>query len=127
MDDNNKKVLVIEDESILLDAIVRALGELDVLVFTAKDGAEGLRSALSNHPDLILLDVVLPSMDGMTVLENLRKDEWGKDVAVIILTNLSKTSILEEGEKHGVRDYMVKTDWKISEVIEKVKKELGLS
>lgn len=124
---NDKKtLLIIEDEKLLVEAIEKALGVLDISVTSANDGAEGLRLALEQHPDLILLDIVLPSMDGMTVLDKLREDEWGKDAPVIILSNLSKEDTDEDSNKKGVRDYLVKTDWKLSDVVEKVKNELKI-
>ncbi len=83
-----KKILIIEDEisySHILREEVTLAGDMALM---AADGIEGLHAALQQHPDLILLDLRLPRMGGMTMLEELRKDEWGKTAKVIIITNL---------------------------------------
>jgi DNA-binding response OmpR family regulator len=104
--------------------LTKKLEDEGLKILTARDGMEGLKVALDEHPDLILLDVVLPVMDGVTFLEKLRQDSWGKRASVIVLSNLSKVATFREGEEMGVRDYLVKTDWKLKDVIEKVEKEL---
>ena len=78
-----------EDEQDLREALIDKLGREGFLPRGAKDGEEGLELALKEHPDLILLDMVMTKMDGMTVIKKLRQDEWGKSVPVILLTNLS--------------------------------------
>ncbi len=93
-------------------------------VLQAPDGKIGLEEALRSHPDLILLDIIMPIMDGMTMLAKLRQDSWGKNVSVILLTNLSDESKVAEGLKHGVYDYLVKADWNIGDVVKKVKARL---
>ena len=90
----------------------------------AFDGGEGLAIALEKHPNLVLLDIVLPVMDGVTLLDRLREDEWGKNVPVIILSNLSDASTIEESKDKGVNSYLVKTDWKLDEVVAKVRETL---
>jgi len=92
----------------------------------AQSAEIGIKLALRNHPDLILLDLLMPKMDGMSMLKELRKDSWGKGVKVIILTNLSDAEKIDEALKQGTYDYLVKKDWNISEVIEKVKASLGM-
>jgi DNA-binding response OmpR family regulator len=125
---NNKKytIHVIEDEKMLSDAIKKKLEESGFDVITSYDGQEGLDAALKRKPDLMLLDLVLPTMDGVTVLDKLRDDEWGKKVPVIILTNLSRAETIEESKKRGVHTYLVKTNWKLDEVVEKINYELGI-
>lgn len=123
---DKKKILIIEDERLLLNAIKRKLEGSGFEVIEAHDGAEGFGVAKEKKPDLILLDIVLPIMDGVTLLERLREDEWGKDVPIIILSNLSDASTISESKKKGVNDYLVKTDWKIDEVVEKVKEALNI-
>ncbi len=119
-------ILVIDDEALIAKALSAKLQKEGFVVLVAKDGAEGLEMALDKHPDLILLDLILPIMDGMTILNQLRADSWGKSVPIIILTNLSKAETVVEGKKKGVTDYLVKTDWKLEEVVQKVKYELGI-
>lgn len=120
----NKKILVIEDERPLLDALTAKLKQEGFEVIKASDGQEGLNQAIKNQPDLILLDIVLPKMDGITVLENLRKDSWGKTAKVIILSNLSDWNNTSKAVNLNVHDYLVKSDWKIKDVIKKVKNKI---
>jgi len=120
-----KTILIIEDEQTLLSALVDKFTREGFAVITRKNGKTGLKAALDRHPDLIILDLIMPIMDGNTMLANLKKDSWGKKSKVIILTNLS-----EEGKRKplilGVQDYLVKSDIEISDVVKKVKKELGM-
>ena len=117
-------VLIIEDEKLLADALKRKLERSGFSVFIAIDGAEGLEFALDKHPDLILLDIVMPIMDGITVLDRIREDEWGAKVPVLILSNLSDAESIKESKANGINDYLIKTDWKISDVVKKVKENL---
>jgi len=119
MPNERKTILVVEDESLLLNALCDKLTREGFAVLEAKNGKEGLEVALRKHPDLILLDIIMPVMDGMTMLKKLREDTWGKDVKVIILTNLSEVSVA-----HGSYDYLVKSDWKIEDVAARVRGRL---
>ena len=124
MSDKKTIVLLIEDERLLSKAIKRKLEKGGFEVLEAFDGGEGLAIALEKHPNLVLLDIVLPVMDGVTLLDRLREDEWGKNVPVIILSNLSDASTIEESKDKGVNSYLVKTDWKLDEVVAKVRETL---
>ena len=73
---DTQKILIVEDEPLLLDAIKRKLEKEGYGVTVATDGNEGLVQAFQGHPDLILLDIILPVVDGITVLDRLRKDDW---------------------------------------------------
>ncbi len=123
--ENDKKILIVEDETPLRNALRDKLIHEGYVVLEAKNGEEGLESALRDHPDLILLDIVMPRMDGMTVLGKLRQDAWGADVKVIILTNLSEVVKVSEVMARGSFSYLVKSDWKLEEVVIKVKEVLG--
>lgn len=83
------KLLIIEDDKILRDMYTDQFDSNGYTVSTAVDGEEGLQKALQEHPDIILLDLAMPKMDGTTLIQKLRDDEWGRNAAVIILTNLS--------------------------------------
>src|SRR5882724_12815069 len=88
--DPQKKILIVEDEEAMLRLLSDALSEAGFQVVTAKDGVQGLGNAKTYHPDLILLDIILPEMDGITMMKTLREtDEWGKNVPIIVLTNLN--------------------------------------
>lgn len=93
----------------------------------ALDGEKGLKLALSKEPDLILLDLILPGINGFEVLKVLKKDEAAKKIPVILLTNLSQKEDIEQGLALGADDYLIKTNFMPSEIVEKVRKFLGKS
>lgn len=121
---DKKKILIIEDEKDMADILKTKITASGYDVDVADDGRVGLGMALQMHPDLILLDIQLPSMDGISLLEELRNDEWGKNVPVIILSNLDSAETIEEGKSKGVRSYLVKTNWKLDEVVTRIDEEL---
>lgn len=122
-----KKILIVEDEKTSLKALVEFLeGEGIFSLFVAKDGQEALEKALKEHPDLILLDIILPSMDGLTMLRELRKDAWGKNVSVIILTNLKNLETILAARENGVSRYLVKTEWSLDGILKEIKEELKI-
>jgi len=117
-------ILIIEDEKSLRGAIVDILKLKDFLFLEARNGREGVELALENHPDLILLDLIMPEMDGMTALKKIRDNEWGKKVPIIILTNLSATN--EHTIDDAVTHYLIKSDWKLHDVIKKIQEVLNV-
>lgn len=121
-----KILLIVEDEGIVKEALASQFNEKEFGVLTASDGEEGLKTALEHHPDLILLDLVMPKMDGMTMLTKLRQDKWGINAKVIILTNLGETEKVAEAVSRGTYEYLLKVDWNIADVVDKVKKTLGM-
>ncbi|MCK9352522.1 MAG: response regulator [Candidatus Pacebacteria bacterium] len=121
---SDKKVLVIEDDRVLRRVILDNLKAEGFAALEAEDGVIGLETALREHPDLMLVDVVMPRMDGITMLEKLREDEWGKTANVMMLTNLSDTEKIAYASKKGVSDYLVKADWDIASIIDKVKQKV---
>jgi DNA-binding response OmpR family regulator len=116
-------VEVIEDDPTLSTALADNLRKEGFEVLRAKDGQEGLNLALSAKPDLILLDLRLPKMDGLIILDKLRQDPWGKNVQVIVLSNSSNPSDVASAID-SVNEYLVKVDWKIEDVIKKVRDKL---
>jgi two-component system alkaline phosphatase synthesis response regulator PhoP len=120
----NKKVLIVEDESAMLQALKYKFESENFIVFTAKNGLEGLKEAEKNNPDIILLDIIMPKMDGVTMLDKLRHEKWGKKIPVIVLTNLSEAEKIGEVAKSGSYDYLVKTDWQIDEVVKKARERM---
>lgn len=123
---NNKTILIVEDHAPVRIALVEKLQHEGMKALEAKDGEEGLAMALREKPNLILLDIIMPRMSGMTMLDELRKSgEWGKSVPVIILTNLNPDDkIMREVVETEPVFYLVKADWKIEDVISKVKEVL---
>lgn len=127
----NKKVLilVVEDEKIIASTLEEKLLAEGFEVLKAFDGIEGFTVAMNEHPNLILLDLLMPKMDGMNMLRELRKDDWGKTVPVIILTNLSATD--EERNKDITKlepsYYFMKTEKTLEEIVEKSKEILNVN
>lgn len=119
-----RKVLIVEDEVAMLNALVDKFSKEDLIVLEALDGEEAYKMAIREQPDLILLDIVMPKMDGMSVMRKLREDDWGKDVSVIFLTNMTDPSLVAEASKVGVYDFLVKTDWRLDDVVNLVKDKL---
>ncbi|MFA5051248.1 MAG: response regulator [Patescibacteria group bacterium] len=117
-------VLIVEDEPSIRDAIVIKLTRKGFTVLEAKNGQEGLDIALQKHPDLILLDVIMPIMDGLTVIKKLKEDEWGKTVPVLLLTNLSDPEAVSKSIKIDRSDFLIKSNWTLEEVVEKINQKL---
>lgn len=118
------KILIIDDEPALLAALTDKFTRAGFDVAIAENGLTGLTSALTHHPDIILLDIIMPVMDGLTMLGKLREDHWGKYAEVILLTNLSDTGKITESMTPTVSGYLVKSDWKINDVVAEVNKIL---
>ncbi len=122
-----RKILVVEDDQPMAHALELKLSHAEFTVLKAENGKVGLEVALREHPELILLDLLMPVMDGMTMLKKLREEnEWGKNVPVIILTNLTGADDERNANvsKMNPAYYLVKTDWKIDDVLQKVKERL---
>lgn len=120
-----KKILIVEDEKNLLKVLKEKFIMEGYEVLSAADGASGIQVSLSEHPDLILLDIVMPVMDGMTMLKKIRTDEWGKNVPVVLLTNLNMADKVADAMDKGVYDYLVKSDWSLADVVKKVNERIA--
>jgi CheY-like chemotaxis protein len=122
--ENNKKlILIIEDDIPLLNILTDELCRVGYTVLQAKDGESGLAVALLERPTLILLDVIMPKIDGLTVLKKIREEnEWGKNVSVILLTNisLSREIIDETIDKDKSVKYIIKSNITMKNVVEKI-------
>jgi DNA-binding response OmpR family regulator len=120
----SKKILVVEDELALSQVLSDRFIEEGFDVQTAADGEEGLQKAITWQPDLVLLDIVMPKMDGMTMLHKLRADPVGKTMPVILLTNLSDTEDVYDAMANGVYDFLVKSHWDLEDLIHEVQAKL---
>lgn len=125
--ENKGRVLVVEDEEILLAALKEELSGGGYEVEGALDGVEGLEKTKSFKPDLILLDLVMPKMDGMEMLQKLKADAETRDVPVVILTNLSDYERISEALSLGAMDYLVKANYKLEDLLDKVRTVLTRS
>jgi DNA-binding response OmpR family regulator len=119
-----KKILFIEDEAALQKTFRDILEKEGYQMISALDGESGLRLAKSQKPDLILLDLILPKKDGFEVLKELKEDEATKGIPVIVLTNLEDIESVEKAIELGATTYLVKAQYTLEEVIQKVKKAL---
>lgn len=114
-----------EDESSLQRAVTRVLADQGYKTLSALDGETGLALAHKELPDLILLDLIIPKKDGFAVLDELKKDSKTAHIPVIILTNLEENADVERALTLGAAAYLVKTSYKLDEVVEKIKRILG--
>ncbi|MCR4322631.1 MAG: response regulator [Candidatus Azambacteria bacterium] len=119
--ENKKTILIVEDDIFLSDMYQTKFVEAGYNVKVAGDGQEGL-SALQEglRPDMVLLDIVMPKMDGIEMLTAVKKDEKLKDIPVVLLTNLGQESDITRGMDLGALDYFVKAHFTPSEVAKKV-------
>ncbi|HVF69805.1 MAG TPA: response regulator [Xanthomonadales bacterium] len=120
-----KKILLVEDDTALSEMYQHKFTLEGYEIMAAHSGGEGFQMALAHKPDLILLDILLPVMDGMTVMKKLRVDPWGKNVPIIMLTNLNPDDNILKGvvEEHPAY-YLMKSNSEPSDVVEKVKEVL---
>lgn len=124
METTSKTILIIEDEVDLREALKTVFSYDGYYVSIASDGEMGLQMALSGKPDIILLDVLMPKMDGISVLKKLRADEWGKTVKVIVLTAVDDLEKVAEIISAGSDGYIMKTHVTVSTIAQKVKEKL---
>jgi len=121
-----KIILVAEDQPSLMSALSDKLTQAGFEVIEAFNGEDCLVAVDKYNPDLILLDIVMPKMDGMTVLEKLKSDKDKKDIPIIMLTNLSSFEDIQKATEKGAHDYLVKTDWSLEDIVKKIKERLGM-
>lgn len=120
-----KKILLIEDEKLLADLLQRKLADQGYYVFVAGDGETGLQLVKEKRPDLVLLDLLLPRLNGLEVLEEIRNDEELRKIPVIIVSNSGQPVEIDKAKELGAKDWLVKTEFDPTEVVEKVKKQIG--
>jgi DNA-binding response OmpR family regulator len=121
MADKKIKILIVEDEEILLTALSEEMKQAGFDVSEAKDGVEGVEKAISDKPDLILLDLVMPRLDGIGALKQMKANPEIKDIPVVILTNLSDYDKVSDALSLGAMDYLVKANYRLEELVIKIK------
>src|SRR5262245_35890399 len=119
-DTNQKTIVIADDDSFITHAYKAGLEEAGYLVIVAPDGEEALKQVRALHPDVVLLELILPQLDGFTVLKMLKEDSATADVPVIVLTNLSQDSDAEEARRLGAVDVMVKSDVSLQDVMAQI-------
>ena len=122
---DKKRILIVEDDKALREMYQMRLSINNYDVIEAKDGEEGLDLAIKEKPDLILLDIMMPKMSGMDVLDILKSTPETKDIPVIVLTALSEESVKSKGLVYGAEDYLVKAQTMPGKVVEKIEKILA--
>jgi len=119
------KILLVEDDSFLLGMYATKFEMEGFKVIMAEDGEKAVRLAVKEVPDIILLDIILPKVNGFEVLCQLKSSPKTADIPVILLTNLSQKDEIEQGLKMGAEDYLIKAHFMPSEVVDKIKKVLN--
>lgn len=122
--EKKSKILIIEDDVFLSNIYNKKFFNNGYEVILASDGKKGLSLAKQKKPDIILLDIMLPIMNGFEVLEEIRKDDEIKDTPVIMLTNINEQDEIKRGYNLGIKDYIIKTFITPGDIAEKVKKYL---
>lgn len=121
----DKSVLIVEDEISLLEPLEEKFKDEGYVVFTGKNGEEGLKVAEKEKPSIILLDITMPVMNGIEMLKKLRENPDTKDLKVMMMTNMSDPSTAGETASLGVFEYLVKADWKLNDIVDRVEKSLS--
>lgn len=120
-----KKILIIEDEELIRNLLEKKLQKEGYEVAAAENGLEGLEKMKEIHPDLILLDIVMPQKGGFEVMEEMQKNEELKEIPIIIISNSGQPVELDKAKELGAKDWLIKTEFDPQEVLEKVKKQLS--
>lgn len=120
----NQKVLLVEDDRDLIEMYETKFKMEGFEVIKAENGVGALELVKREKPVIILLDIVMPELDGFQVLKSLRADPGTKDIPVILLTNLSQETDIKKGVELGAVDYLVKANFTPNEVVAKVRKVL---
>ncbi len=118
------KVLLVDDEAFNLDFLQQALEDENYEIFIAADGQEALKKIKSEQPDLVLLDLMMPIIDGFEVLQKVKEDDMLRDIPIIIISAEHDSKSVVKGIKQGAEDYMTKPIT-AAQLIKKVKEYLG--
>lgn len=124
--ENKKYILVVEDENTLAFALKKKLESVGYIVNVAMDGKDALNKIEQERPDLVLLDLILPVMDGFAVLKELRKSPKNETLPVIVLTNLSSDEDIADVLNAGGTDYFIKTEHSLDDIILSVKNKFEM-
>jgi two-component system, OmpR family, response regulator TrcR len=118
---DTRTILLVEDDEALRSLYQLTLEMNGLTVLTARNGEEGIESALANHPDLIVADLLMPKMDGITMMNKIREDVWGRKAKVIFLTNLTDPESVFHSFKLKPEEYIVKIHTDVKEVVNKIR------
>ena len=122
---DKKVVLIVEDDLALRKVLVDKLNDEGFEVLEAADGAIGLTEAIENHPAIILLDIFMPNMDGISMLSKLRStDAWGKHVPVLVLTNSTDAQTMAKVSSFDGTDFLIKSEWSLEALVARIREKL---
>ncbi len=124
MEQSPKHILIVDDDQALVEAIREKLVSKNYTVSIAHNGKEGLEHALALHPDLILLDIMMPEMNGWEMLDALATDAWGKDAHVVMLSNSDDMGNVLHAVEHNMKEYIIKGAWPLDELVMKIEEKL---
>ncbi|MFH1598240.1 MAG: response regulator [Patescibacteria group bacterium] len=119
------KILIVEDEEDLRDTLADRFEEEGYEVLQAQNGVEGFNTALREKPAIILTDILMPKKHGIDMIKDIRSLDWGKNLPILVLSNLSDAAYTADALQNGAFDYLVKSDWQIDDVVKKVKERLA--
>lgn len=119
-----KKILLVEDDEMLHNMYNQKFKSKGYEVVSAYNGSDGVKLAETEIPDIILMDIIMPKMDGFVALKKIRKSKKIGEIPVIILTNLGQEEDIQKGKELGADDYFIKANHTPAEVVEKVEKIL---
>jgi DNA-binding response OmpR family regulator len=118
----NKKILLIEDEGSLVNILRERLSEEGYDISVAVQGEEGLHKMQVENPDLVLLDIILPRLDGFVLLQKIKSDSNLKKIPVIVLSNLGQDEDVSKGKQLGAVEYLVKANHPINSIVNLIRK-----
>ena len=122
----DKKVLIVEDDKFLREMLSQKLIEQGIHVEAAVDGKNAVEKLKSYVPDVMLLDLLLPDMDGFHVLQNIKDDPALSSIITLVLSNLDKVEDVKKAKELGAKDFMIKSNYTSTEIVEKTKENLGM-
>lgn len=125
IENKGKTILLIEDDPLLVKMYNTKFQKEGYGVIFAEDGEDGLKKALAGGYQILLLDVMMPKLSGFDLLTRLRQDPVGKEIPVIMLTNLTQEEEMNKAKALGVKEYLIKSNLTPSQVVEKVRKYIG--
>jgi two-component system, OmpR family, response regulator len=116
----SKKVLLVDDDQFLVDLLAEKIKKAGFEAFTANTGDEAITQVTQNQPDLILLDLMMPGMDGLSVLKKLKSTDEHKNIPVVVLTSLSDPSVVNEIKNFGGSGYLLKDDHTLDTIVQAI-------
>lgn len=124
MVETSPKILLVEDDTFMVELLTHEFFSAGFQVVVARTGTEGVTKFKEDSPDIVLLDVLLPDQNGFDTLRKIRREPGGPDMKAMFLSNLSEETDIEEAKRLGAIDYLVKANFALPEIVERVKKAI---